>query len=223
MHSLKRKLKIVLHYENFLETISGLSSYPDKLVIKGLLSFLCRGDDVLKWRSVTAIGAITSRIYQNSLEDARIVMRQLIWNLSDESGGIGWECPEAMGEIMAQNEILANEFGSILISYLEDGPNFMEFEQLQQGALWGVARLAQKRPDLFKDGSSFLDPYVFSEDPVTRALALRVLSFIDNKKLSALPQDIYGDDREVIMYIDEQMITFPVGRLCEGYVGVPQI
>jgi len=40
-------------------------------------------------------------------------MRRLMWNLNDESGGIGWGNPEAMGEILACHEALANEYAPI--------------------------------------------------------------------------------------------------------------
>ena len=48
--------------------------------------------------------------------------RRLIWSLNDESGGIGWGAPEAMGEILARSEKLSCEFYCILLAYIrEDG------------------------------------------------------------------------------------------------------
>jgi hypothetical protein len=73
-----------------------------------------------------------------------------MWSLNDESGGIGWGAPEAMGEAMAKHPRIAEEYGSILCSYIipSDGPdNYLEYTPLRQGAYWGLARLAQTKPE----------------------------------------------------------------------------
>eukprot|EP00362_Geleiidae_sp_MMETSP1317_P000447 CAMPEP_0201284794 /NCGR_PEP_ID=MMETSP1317-20130820/84991_1 /ASSEMBLY_ACC=CAM_ASM_000770 /TAXON_ID=187299 /ORGANISM="Undescribed Undescribed, Strain Undescribed" /LENGTH=71 /DNA_ID=CAMNT_0047606373 /DNA_START=1077 /DNA_END=1289 /DNA_ORIENTATION=- len=71
------------------------------------------------------------------MEEARIVMRRMLWSMNDESGGIGWGVPEAMAEVMTCNKGLAEEYIHMLISYMrEDGEelfqdgNFLEHESL---------------------------------------------------------------------------------------------
>ena len=61
------------------------------------------------------MGALGSRMGQKNMEKARIVMRRIMWNLNDESGGIGWGSPEAMGEILCQSPELALEFKSKIL------------------------------------------------------------------------------------------------------------
>ncbi|MEA3417440.1 MAG: hypothetical protein U9R02_15080 [Thermodesulfobacteriota bacterium] len=56
------------------------------------------------------MGVVVSNLADHDMESARVIMRRLIWNLNDESGGIGWGSPEAMGEIMARNNRLALPF-----------------------------------------------------------------------------------------------------------------
>jgi hypothetical protein len=90
--------------------------------------------------------------WPTAMESARVVMRRLMWNLNDESGGIGWGSPEAMGEITAGHPGLANEFACILVSYINPAGNFLEHESLQRGSLWGVGRLAHARPVLASTG-----------------------------------------------------------------------
>jgi len=108
-------------------------------------------------------------------------MRRLIWNLNDESGGIGWGSPEAMGEIMAQSEQMAKEYHLILISYIRDDGNYIEHEILQRGVLWGLSRLAHARPELVKDAAPFLHPYMESDDPILRELAEQIAQIIKNR------------------------------------------
>ncbi len=102
------------------------------------------------------MGMVVSNLADHDIESARVVMRRLMWNLNDESGGIGWGSPEAMGEIMARHSRLAQEFASILVSYINPDKNYIEHEILQRGVLWGIGRLAYERPEFVKDSEHFL-------------------------------------------------------------------
>ena len=92
------------------------------------------------------MGAVVSRIAEADLESARMVMRRLIWSLNEESGWIGWGSAEAMGEIMARNEILAREYHTILISFVTEGDNYLLFDKLREEVVRGLKRLSQVHP-----------------------------------------------------------------------------
>ncbi len=146
--ALKKKVRQLLFEDDFEKQIEHIKGVSARRVVNPLFSFLCSNDELLKSRAVTAMGIVVSRLADHEMESARIVMRRLMWSLNDESGGIGWGAPEAMGEIMARHSKLADEYHKILISYSKPGTNFIEHESLQEGVLWGIARLAQARPDL---------------------------------------------------------------------------
>ena len=76
-----------------------------------------------------------------------------------------------MGEIMARNDRLAEEYACILISYINPCGNFIDNPELQKGILWGLGRLAQDRPIRAAGASAFLVPFLSSPDPVLRGLA----------------------------------------------------
>ena len=135
-----------------LEELSGLSG---RQVLNPLFSFLYSPDPNVKWAAVTAMGAIVTKLADEDMEAARVVMRRLMWNLNDESGGIGWGSPEAMGEILACHEGLAQEYAHILISYARENGNYLEHDMLQRGLLWGIGRLSQVRPPSCLDSRSF--------------------------------------------------------------------
>jgi len=92
------------------------------------------------------------------MEAARVVMRRMIWQLNEESGGIGWGMPEAMGETMARHEGLAQEYAHMLVSYIQEDGNFLEHVPLQRGVLWGLGRLAQARPWLVEEAARIFRP-----------------------------------------------------------------
>jgi len=99
-------------------------------VVNSFISFLYSTDEQIKWRAVTVIGASVAKLADKDMEGARTVVRRLMWNLNDESGGIGWGSPEAMGEILARHQGLAEEYVHMLASYTREEANYLEDEVL---------------------------------------------------------------------------------------------
>ena len=119
-----------------------------------------------------------ARIADEDLESARTIMRRLMWSLNDESGGIGWGAAEAMGEIMARQARLAEEYHRILVSYIRDDGNRLDHEALETAVLWGIGRLAQARPELLSDAACYIFPYLQSGNSEQRGLAAWALGFL---------------------------------------------
>ena len=174
----KRKVIDLLKADDFAGVLETFRSYPARRVINPLFSCLCSTEPQIKWRAVTALGAVVANLAQDDMESARVVMRRMIWNLNDESGGIGWGVPETMGEVMARHEGLAREYVNILVSYIREDGNFLEYEPLQQGVLWGLGRLAQTSPELLQDAGAHLHPFLSSEDATLRGLAAWILGLL---------------------------------------------
>ena len=163
---LKKTIFALLQQPDFNAGIQEICRFPYRQVVNPLFSFLYSLDDTIKWRAVSAMGAVIARLAEEELESARIVMRRFIWNLNDESGGIGWGSPEAMGETMALSKTLADEYAAILVSYIRPDGNYLEHEDLQSGVLWGIGRLAHARPARVSDAAPFLCAYMESGRPV---------------------------------------------------------
>lgn len=210
---LKLKIKKLLLQENFERGLADIAGIPARRAVNPLFSFLCSVDETLKWRSVTAMGEVVDRLAAADIESARVIMRRLMWHLNDESGGIGWGCPEAMGEIMARNEKLADEFWCILISYIRPDGNFLEHKTLQRGLLWGIGRLSHARPHLLKDAAEYLHPFMQAGDPYLRGLATWTADALQNTHTQKMLYDLKADTAELDIYIDRQMISCSVAEL----------
>jgi hypothetical protein len=173
--------------------LDRMSRLPALKILSPLLSFLCSTNQEVKWKAVSAIGAVVARLADKNLESARVIMRRLMWNLNDESGGIGWGAPEAMGEIMARHQGLAQEYAPLLISYLRPDGNFLEHELLQRGVVWALGRLAHSFPHLMNEAIPYLTSCLESPDPFLRGLAAWALEPLQaasaREKLQALLQD----------------------------------
>jgi len=203
----------LLQAEDYIEKLDEIRLLPPRRAVGPLFSYLCSLDELVKWHSVMAMGIIISDLAASNLESARVVMRRFIWNLNDESGGIGWGCPESMAEAMARHEKLATEYGCILISYLQPDGNYLEHEGLQRGALWGVGRLAHSRPQCMQPAAGLLLPYMRSEDPYLRGLAVWAVSPILNAAAIDSLQQLVRDPSGLVLFRNGELAQYSVGQL----------
>jgi hypothetical protein len=202
----------ILKSDNLDQVLDELCRLPARQVVNSLFSFLCSSDEQTKWRAVTAMGTVVANLAHEDIESARMIIRRLMWSLNDESGGIGWGAPEAMGEILACHEQLAREYANILTSYIKEDENFLEHEPLQKGAMWGVARLAQVRPHLIQDTKSYLIQRLDSSDARVKGLAALTLGLLGAEEVRLQLEGLSRDDTEIHLYLDRKM---GVRRVCE--------
>lgn len=207
---LKREVLELLGSGELDRVLDALCEMPARQVINPLLSFLLSTDPGVKWAAVTAIGAVVGKLADNDMEAARVIMRRLMWQLNDESGGIGWGCPEAMGEIMACHAALAREYADVLVSYVKKDGNFLEYEPLQQGVIWGVGRVAQVHPHLVVDAVPHLLPFVNSTHPALRGLTVWVLGLLHAKEAWPLIKGLLNDPSKVTIYQNQGLCTLSV-------------
>ena len=212
---LKKKIQKLLLQKNIESGLAEIGRMPARKAINPLFSFLCSLDELLKWRAVTAMGEVVDRLADTDMESARVIMRRYMWQLNDESGGIGWGCPEAMGEIMARNENLAEEFWCILISYIRPDGNFLEHEVLQRGVLWGAGRLAHARPQLLITSVDFLHPYMQTNDPYLRGLAAWAAGALQNKDTAIILNQLKDDSAKFSMYLHGRIKTHSVSEIAK--------
>ncbi|MBF0413690.1 MAG: hypothetical protein HQK70_13390 [Desulfamplus sp.] len=141
MRKLKQQIYELLQMKDEESAINQILEIAPSQSINPFFSFIQSTNDEIKWRAVRAMGKVAAKMASENLESARVVMRRLMWSLNDESGGIGWGAPEAMGEIMAQDKRLYDEYHKILLSYIDEDGNFLEYEPLRKGAVWAIERI----------------------------------------------------------------------------------
>lgn len=209
---LKKQLQLLLSQQNFKTALAIINEIPAREVVSPLFNFFYDADELIKWRAVTAIGVVVANLAERDMEAARTVMRRLMWSLNDESGGIGWGAPEAMGEIMTRHRGLAEEYAFTLVSYIRKDGNYIEYELLQRGVLWGLGRVSQVHPDLVQDAADFLADYLVSTDHTVRGLAAWICGILQINPLQAKLKKLVTDEAEVTLFCNGQMVTHKVGR-----------
>ena len=197
---LKKKILALLQADDPRTAMEKIAAMPPRQAVNPLFGLLYHGDMRVRWQAVTALGVVVARLADRDPESARVIMRRLMWNLNDESGGIGWGSPEAMGEIMARSEPMAEEYSRILISYLNPHGNYLEHPGLQAGALWAVARLAHTRPALTRDATPFMAHLLVSPRPQLRALAALAAAAMATPELRTQLKALRKDDGTITLY-----------------------
>lgn len=214
----KKMVFAILGADDWEAQLPELEAYPEEKVIGPLFSALCNSDPLIKWHAITAFGLVVPSLAQKNMERARVVMRRFIWNLNDESGGIGWGAPEAMGEIMANDPRLAKEFHPVLIHYIFDREgkpdNFLEHMPLRRGAYWGIGRLLQGRPDLAPKALPLLVKQLDQEeDPEIIGLAILALKYTRDLNAQAAVTPFKDDTRVIQIYRDRKLQDTAIGEL----------
>jgi len=210
---LKARIGQLLGQNNFENALETIRLMPGRRVVNPLFSFLYSGEEKIRWRAVTAMGVVVGHLADTAMESARVVMRRFMWNLNDESGGIGWGSPEAMGEITAGHAGLAEEFASILISYIDPHGNFLEHELLQRGSLWGVGRLAHVRPLLAIPAAPFLTAFFDAPDPYLRGTAIWAAGPILDAVMRPLLEARLSDAAPLRLYRQRQITLTTVAEV----------
>ena len=180
---LRRRIRELLCSGNLEQVLSELRKISPRKAINPLISVFCDTDPELRLKAISAFGQVVADLANDDMEAARVVMRRLMWTLNDESGGIGWGSPEAMAEAMACHPRLAEEYVQILFSYVREDGNFLEYEPLRRGALWGIRRLAQVYPEMLieLDAAKYIRPYLKADDQLSRELSAQALRILGDE------------------------------------------
>ena len=203
----------ILHHPERQTALEQLARIPDDQLKGHLFAHFYVSDVLIRFRSVTAMGDLGRRMAETRMEGARDLMRRILWNLNDESGGIGWGSAEAMGEILSRHSGLAAEFDSILFSYLDPRANFIDNPDLQRGILWGIGTYAAASPDrLTADRAASIIPFLKDPDPLKRAYTVRTLTGAGRLIPELLPENLSADRSEIYLYTGWDFKTV---RICD--------
>ncbi len=211
----KRRIVALLGENNLDMILSKLQHLNARDVVNPLFAGICNSNETVRWHAITAMGPTVAKIADQDMEQARIIMRRMMWSLNDESGGIGWGAPEILAEIMAIHRGLAAEYAHILISYMREDGNYLEHPVLQRGVLWGVGRLAEARGDLMQKWHAprYLIPYLESNDPPGKGLAAWALGILQEKSALGKIEKLIDHPHRIKLYWNREFIPLTVGDM----------
>ena len=200
-----------LEKEDFVSLMDQSEGKGGKIT-NALIGLLADSDEIIKWNAVYTLGKITARLYSKEPEGARKVIRQLIWNLNEESGGIGWGMPEAFGEILALIPELKQEYACLLTSYLSEEKCFIENEHLQIGLIWALGRLKKMDRGLISPVLPFLLKALLHPNPLMQGTAAWASGEIGIQEALPVLRTLQTGNPMVKIYSGHRLQEKPVGQ-----------
>ncbi len=176
-------------------------------ILRTLVALLYTEDDALRWRAVTALGEVAAAVDEQAPGD-RIhdLIRRLFWMLNDESGGIGWHIPEALGELLFRVPRFAAAFGAPLASHLDLDP-------YGPGVLWAMGRLAQRDPAPVAFAMPRVRELLGHSDPLVRGRAAWCLGQARDAAAAPALGGLTADQGEASVFEEGRLRLATVGEL----------
>jgi hypothetical protein len=153
-------------------------------------------DEKLRWPAIETFAKIMKKWWESGREKkVREYIRNLFWSINDESGGIGWNAPQTIAEIIANIPVLIDPYGSMMIAHTIEEP------PLVKGCLWGIGRLGEKMAesvDFFKE--KLLSVFQ-SDDVEILGLAAWAMGEVGYKPAVPFLEKLRGNKENVSIYI----------------------
>jgi len=189
----KKLMKAILRDRDWdqLKTLFDGRRSPDRHMHGALFD----PDPLIRWRAIEAHAIFAGHLAESDLEDVRRIIRNALWLMNDESGGILWNGPELIAAILREVPSLREEYGRILASFLVEEP-------FERGTHWALTHLAPLNQALFlhPDVIQNLHGSLTDSDPATRAFALRILHMLGDDNLESTARRMQNDDADFTEY-----------------------
>ncbi len=176
-----------------------------------LISLSYDKTSLVSWRAIEAIGVLSGQIAVREPETVRNLTGRLLWMIRDESGGIGWSCPEMLGEIVLNNPELCADIAPIIVSFHDE-------KMLLQGVLWAIGRMGAINNDTTAYAIPVVLQYLQSNDDIVRGYAVIALGSLGALGAVPLLKAMINDSSVLPCYTGEKIETKTVGELAADAV-----
>lgn len=207
--TLRRKVQEFLKKRDFpgLVALAGEADGIPAL----LLQFLFDPHDLLYWRALEGLGQVA----RGHPEQVKKIIGRLLWMLNEDSGSAGWGAAAALGEIARQEFSVVADIIPMFCGFLE--------KPFSRGAmLWGIARLAEVRPEALKEMLPLLRPGLRDPEPNIRALSAWALGRLRDQEVKKDLQKLLTDDTPVQLYDQGEFKETTVGGVAREALSVFQ-
>lgn len=203
----KREIVALLEGRNYSELADLVARRRGSL--RYLNRLLYDPVSLIRWRAVEGMGVVAYRLAGESPEAVRDIIRNQLWSINDESGGIGWSAPECVGEIIYRLPDMFSEFASIVLSSADE-------KMLRRGVLWAAGRIAQASPGLVREDLPALAAYLDDPDPVVRGYTLRLMGIMGEDPDFEHHPHLLHDQSPVPVYENGQVREITIAQLASG-------
>ncbi len=168
--------------------------------------------DIVRWRAIEFLGLLAEKHAKDEDEVYRNIIRRFILQMCEESANVPWASPEVISSIMR---------GAPKHQYVEfTGPLFYHSglnEICYAGLFWAIGILATTHA---KQMQEFMKPEVYKrlverDEVETRAYGAWAFTRYPQKEAVPYLEELLKDEREAIVYYDEELHKTTVSALAE--------
>ncbi|MBO4317979.1 MAG: HEAT repeat domain-containing protein [Mailhella sp.] len=160
------------------ENVRSSLGISHKELAAALFALLTEGGETAR-RAAEGMGFAVAGIHaHDGAEPAKNIVRRFIWHMNEESGNAGWGIPVAFAEVLAACPPLAEEYHTILLSYLLDLPgdsNYCDFAPLRSECYDAAELLLLRCPQYREPAKRFLADILADPDPSCREKARHLM------------------------------------------------
>jgi hypothetical protein len=193
----------------------------DKRTLSYLTALTYDQEREISWRAIEALGLAAAQIAENEPEYVRIHLRRLVWLLNDESGGIGWRAPEAIGEIICHRPNLFSNFIPLLVNLIDMEPE--DAIRFRAGWLWAIARLAEVDLESARHVQPWINGCLDDPDPQVRGMAVLCLAALSQSIPPEKLRDLQVDQGQVELYVSPNIVTLTIAEWVKSLIDKPDL
>ncbi len=177
----------------------------DKKTLRLLQRLLYDPDEEKRWYYAWLIGQVSARVSTRDPGQVSQLLHRLFEACTD-SAATNWGMVETIGSILAKRPDIFGAFTRHLLSYMGD-------ESTQVQVVWGLAEIAETRPDLIRD-TPFYSMFHFLEhpNPDMRGHIARLLGRIHATEVSIQLMGLSNDESELRIWENGEFIDTTVSQ-----------
>ena len=180
----------------------------DRKTLRYLQRLLYTPDAQERYALAWILGQVCGRIAAREPGAVADLLHRLFEACAD-SASSSWGMVEGIGAIIAGRPDVYGAFTRHLFAYMGDPGT-------REAVLWGLGEIAQIRPDLIRTIPFYsLFPVLNHDDPVMRALVLRILGRMQAKEAGLQIMGLKHDDSKVTLSDRGESINTTVAKLAQ--------
>ncbi len=165
----------------------------DKKTLRLLQRLLYDPDQAKRWEYAWLIGQVSARVSTRDPGQVSQLLHRLFEACSD-SAATNWGMVETIGSVIAARPDIFGAFTRYLLGYMSE-------ESTQVQVIWGLAEIAQTRPDLIRD-TPFYSMFHFLNhpEPAVRGQVARLMGRLKATEVSVQLMGLSNDKEELSIW-----------------------
>ncbi len=210
IRQLKKNIKELVEKNEF----DTIKTYVDKesRTLSVLYSMSYDKNSISSWRSIQYIGRIVGRLGDDDYETARGYIRRFMWDVTEESGTVGWSVPEILGEIIRENPSPFMDIIPLVFSLYDEEMPF------RSGVLYAIGRIGEKYPEYVKDGLRLIKKGLETDNKEICASAIVSAKRLKLHEMDEIIQKVKDKKEKIKIYSEGKLIDITIGEIVSSEI-----